>query len=147
MKKRLLALLAILFFINLILVQDSNSYFAKTSSISSNSLTISAEYWDPKLDFYLRSDKKAVGFTISNITDYQTLKYEITYYPTNRGPQGIIGIINLSGQNELTRENFLLGTNSSGIWVWDKGMDTISIKVTLTNSSSETNILESQIDY
>lgn len=99
------------------------------------------------LHFYLSADKKSVGFKITGISSYENLEYEITYSPANREPQGIIGEIKLDGENELIKEGFILGTDSSEDWIYDTGMTDIYLKVILTGSGMPDRTLEKDLLY
>ncbi|MGB9706564.1 MAG: signal peptidase I [Microgenomates group bacterium] len=101
---------------------------------------------EPVVDFYLQPDKAAVGFKISGIEQYQTLSYEISYQAGDK-QEGIMGSINLAGENEIIREGFTLGTCSAGgTCVYHSGIDVIHLKITLENSNSKT-VLEKEINY
>lgn len=104
---------------------------------------------EPVLNLFLRKDKKAVGFKVENIADYQTLKYEIVY-DTADGDKGIMGSIEIDGQDTILRENLVLGTCSGiegKVCAYDQGITKITLKATLVNQLGEGKILQKEIDY
>jgi len=103
---------------------------------------------EPVLDFFLRKDKKAVGFKVENIADYEILKYEIVY-DTLDGDKGMVSNIKINGKNVVLREDLLLGICSSlgQVCIYDKGITKISLQVVLTNYFGEKKILQKEIDY
>jgi hypothetical protein len=105
--------------------------------------TMTAIKWET-IEFKVRDDKKAVEFKVDGIKDYQKLEYEITYIPENRPLQGITGSFDLHGEDSMSKNDIMLGTESSGDWVYDTGMDKIKLKVTL---SAPNKVLEKEIDY
>lgn len=104
---------------------------------------------EPSLGFFLRNDKKAIGFRVENVTEHESLKYEIVY-DTENGDKGIVGNIEIDGQATILRGNLVLGTCSGiegKVCTYDQGVTKITLKVTLINSSGEEEILEKEIDY
>ena len=99
------------------------------------------------LDFYLTPDKKSVGFKVTGISPYNQLDYQVSYSPTNREPQGIMGTIELNGEEGIEKENLMLGTESSDVWVYDTGMDKIYLKIILTGDGIPDRELEEKLDY
>ena len=133
-------LLLILLIFGLLQFKMSIGAFSDKVIISSN---MTADKW-VTVEFNLRDDHKAVGFRVDGIKDYQKLEYEITYLPTNRALQGICGSIDLYGEDSMVKNDIMLGTESSGNWIYDIGMETINLKVILNPSNK---ILEKEINY
>jgi len=101
------------------------------------------------LDFFLRDDKKAVGFRVERTADYESLKYEIVY-DTQDGDKGIVSNIEINGKDNISRENLILGTCSGvegKVCYYDQGITEISLKITLIKQTGEEKILEKVIDY
>lgn len=113
-----------------------------------NSYTITiinnSEPEETKLNFYLREDKNAVGFKVSgDLSGYKSLDYLITY-GSNQSTQGIMGTKVISGVSEITEEDLLLGSCSSGgTCTYNTGITNINLKVTLHGTSDK--ILEEKI--
>lgn len=100
-----------------------------------------------QIDFQISEDKRSVKFTASGISPYSKLEYEIFYEPSNRAPQGIGSSIAIEGQNEITKDGLMLGTDSSGDWIWDTGMDKIYLKIILTGNNISDRIIEKEAVY
>ncbi|PJE67567.1 hypothetical protein COU95_01710, partial [Candidatus Shapirobacteria bacterium CG10_big_fil_rev_8_21_14_0_10_40_9] len=101
---------------------------------------------EPFVDFYLQPEKAAVGFKASGISQYQKLNYEISYQAREK-EEGIMGTINLSGEEEITRDSFTLGTCSTGgTCVYHSGIDVIHLKIILENLDGKVT-LEREINY
>ena len=99
------------------------------------------------LDFSLKSDKKAVSFTVTNISDFEKVTYEIVY-DSNEGNKGIVGSADLPEEDIFSRSDLLLGTCSGAegkVCVYDEGITKIHLKVTLDGSSKA--VLEKEIFY
>lgn len=143
MKKNLLILLVFVLGLSFRSIDSTNAFLTDTGSAS---FEARAATW-PVIELNLRSDRKAVGFWAGGIKDFQKLEYEITYIPANREPQGISGLINLSREDSVTRDNLILGTNSSGTWVYDRGMEKIKLKVILAKNGTQDQVLEKEIVY
>lgn len=127
---------------------EGNNYGTPKAANLSEGDPTSPDYLQTDLDFYLRADRRAVGFKVTGISPYENLKYEIAYSPTNREPQGITGEINLSGGDEVGRGDLILGTCSAGgTCIYDSGMPTIHLKVILTGSGVADRVLEKDLDY
>ena len=104
---------------------------------------------EQSLDFFLRDDKKAVGFRVERTADYESLKYEVVY-DTQDGDKGIVSNIEINGQDNISRENLVLGTCSGvegKVCYYDQGITEISLKITLIKETGEEKILEKVIDY
>jgi len=98
------------------------------------------------LDFYFQPDRAAVGFNISGIGQYKELSYEI-FYQVGEKQEGITGAIEINSENEISRENFTLGTCSSGgVCVYHQGIDVVHLEVTLSDLDSEV-VLKKEINY
>ena len=108
---------------------------------------------DPSLNsilelYFINDEKQAVGFSISNISFYEKLNYEITYN-SEQGLQGIIGEIEINGQNFITRDDSKLGTCSSldKVCVYHTGVEIINLTVTLTGPGIHDRILEKVLEF
>lgn len=100
------------------------------------------------LDFYLRADKKAVGFTVTGILPFDNLDYEIVY-EADGGMQGIVGSLTIpEGEDEITQNDLLLGTCSSlgQVCVYHTGVEAINLTVTLSGSGIPDRILEKTLE-
>lgn len=71
-----------------------------------------------------------------NISDAKTMDYLLVYSTSDGGQQGVPGTVSLSG-NTVER-NLLLGSESSGKYRFDAGVEQGSITITFRNSSGKT---------
>ena len=85
-----------------------------------------------KVDFERSDDGKSVSFKVFNTADWQNLEYEITY-DSDQGTQGILGTIEIKGENIITRESLKLGTCSSegDICTYHTGIEKLKLKIIL----------------
>lgn len=105
-------------------------------------------YLQTDLDFYLRADKKAVGFSITGILPFENLDYEIIY-EADEGMQGIVGSLTIpEGEDEIIQNDLLLGTCSSlgQVCVYHTGIEVINLTVTLTGPGIPDRILEETLE-
>lgn len=101
---------------------------------------------EPIVDFYLQPNKAAVGFKVSGISASQKVDYQISYDSAN-GRQGIMGTIELSGENEIIRENFTLGTCSTGgTCVYHQEIKEIKLELKLIDNEDKEMIIEKKIN-
>jgi hypothetical protein len=85
---------------------------------------------EPEVRFYW-VDKNRVGWVINNLENYQKIDYEIGY-TVNSLEEGIRGEVRLAGQKEIRRENFVLGTCSTGgTCVYHQGVKNLRLKIRL----------------
>lgn len=69
----------------------------------------------------------------SNIT---SIEYELTYMTGAGLPKGVLGKITLAaGENEVTRDDIVLGTCSSGHCVYDTGVTSIDLALKFNSDS------------
>ena len=101
----------------------------------------------PSLEFSLRNDKKTVAFTVSNISAFEKISYEIVYDSIGED-KGIAGSADLAGENTFSRNDLLLGSCSGiegKVCTYDEGITKLRCKVTLDGLTQV--ILEEEIDY
>ncbi len=94
---------------------------------------LSGESDQLNLNFYLEKNGTSVGFKIvgASLPAYDTLNYEITY-DSDQGTQGITGIKEILGENEVSVDNQILGSCSTGgTCVYNSGVKNIHLKITL----------------
>ncbi|MFH1280819.1 MAG: lamin tail domain-containing protein, partial [Candidatus Beckwithbacteria bacterium] len=101
-----------------------------------------------KVEFSLSQDKKSVSFNAFNISDWDSLNYEITY-DSNQGQQGIVSSIEIKEQNIITRDDLKLGICSSlgEVCVYHQGIESINLKIILTGMGIPETILEKTLDW
>lgn len=104
-------------------------------------------YCEPGVQISLADDKKAVSFSISCLSSYEKLAYEIVY-DAKPEERGIFGEISLAGEDSVSREDLFLGTCSSlkQFCVYDQGMTQVSLRVILFRGL-ETKEIYKEIEY
>ncbi|OGM07985.1 hypothetical protein A2159_03835 [Candidatus Woesebacteria bacterium RBG_13_34_9] len=111
------------------LIPKTNSYFSSSVNVIENRFEA-----DKIVNFYLRADKKAVGFEVLGISEFDSLKYKISY-KHNLLDEVVQGAISLSDQNSFKEEWVILGTCSSGgTCVYYDDIDEIFLRLDLLNS-------------
>lgn len=79
-----------------------------------------------KVDLFSK-DKKEVILSIKNIPPKtKSIEYELSYLASGNLPKGVIGTINLNGEDKIERK-ITLGTCSSGVCVYDEGVEKIHL--------------------
>lgn len=74
-------------------------------------------------------DKKEAILTIKSIPNGTlTIEYELSYLAKGNLPKGVIGTINIEGENSIERK-ITLGTCSSGSCVYDEGVTSIKVNL------------------
>ena len=74
-----------------------------------------------------RYDKKAVVLKISKIPiDVTSVDYELSYEAKGGLPRGVLGKVDIKGQESILRE-ILLGTCSRNVCVYDEGVKKVSL--------------------
>ena len=89
---------------------------------------------DINIDLTPRFDKKAVVLKVKGIPeDVSSMEYELTYDTSSGLPRGVLGKIDLEGENSLARD-ITLGTCSRGKCVYDQGVTTVSLSLKFNSS-------------
>ena len=97
---------------------------------------------DVQVELLPLSNNQAVALTIKKIpTDVKTIEYELTYTTGAGLPRGVLGKMTLKGEKEITRDDIVLGTCSSGRCVYDTGVTLINLTLKF-NSSKGSSIFQ-----
>lgn len=92
-----------------------------------------------KVDLQSKNDKKAVKLTVSGLSNnIESVEYELTYTTGGGLPRGVLGKISTKGAAEISRDDIVLGTCSSGKCVYDSGVTSVDLSLkfnTLEGSS------------
>lgn len=83
----------------------------------------------------LRSDKKALNVTFSNLGVVSSFSYELTY-TTNGIPQGVAGTVTPTRENSTQRQ-FLFGTCSRNVCRYNTGIKEMKLVVTSQLNSGQ----------
>ncbi|MCR4263228.1 MAG: hypothetical protein NUV98_00735 [Candidatus Roizmanbacteria bacterium] len=124
----------------------TNSQLVDTVTLTANTFEAFSQEDVLTLDFSLREDKHAVGFTISGneLATFEKLEYLILY-DSDQGPQGITGSIDIAGSDEISREDLFLGTCSDSGCYEHTGLSEIYLEIKLANPGEK--LLHEQIIY
>jgi hypothetical protein len=91
----------------------------------------------PGITFTKTNEK--YGFNVSCLSQFSKLTYELTYL-TNGIEKGIFGNIDINNQNDINRNDLILGTCSTlgKVCVFDTDVSNENLKVTLIKTNGET---------
>ena len=113
---------------------------SETSAPFSKSIEELAENQRPKVEINTRADGKALIVNFSNIKNFTSLQYELSYLTKDEIPQGVIGTpITLKGEDTIEKE-LLLGTCSGTVTLkcrYDEQVHQVSLVVKYTDSNGE----------
>lgn len=85
---------------------------------------------DVEVNFTIRKDRPAAILSIKGIpADVESIEYELTYVTGVGLPRGVLGKIRLSGEKNVTRDDIVLGTCSSGKCVYDTGVASVDLSL------------------
>jgi len=122
-----------------ILEEDSIQILGATvpSSLMDNQILI-----EEKPSLTLSLDNHIALFTVANISSFIHLSYEFSY-GTNTELQGVMGSVDLKGENTFTKSDILLGICSTGgMCVYHEGVKNVKVTVTLKDTDGKESILE-----
>lgn len=91
---------------------------------------------DVEVDLTIRKDRPAAILSIKGIpSDVESIEYELTYITGAGLPRGVLGKIRLSGEKNVTRDDIVLGTCSSGKCVYDTGVTSVDLSLKFNTAS------------
>jgi signal peptidase len=116
--------------ISLIFIKPTSAFFSNGLILSGN--IFSTGHWvSPTLTLTESPDGKTLSFNITDVSDYNSLSYTLTY-DTDTVPQGALGSDTISGST-YTSSPITLGTCSTGgQCTYNSGVHNILLKVTLS---------------
>jgi len=121
---------------------------SKTSTPFSKSIEELSESQRPKVEIKQRADGKALNVTFSNLKNFISLQYELSYLTKDEIPQGVIGTpIALDGKDSITKE-LLLGTCSGTVTLkcrYDENVHQISLTAKYTDKNGE--LFDQTVEY
>ncbi len=96
---------------------------------------------DTSVNLMPLSGNKAVKLQIKGITsDIDTIEYELTYMASGGLMRGVLGKITLKGEKEITRDDIVLGTCSSGRCVYDIGVTSVDLALKFNSNTGEAKV-------
>lgn len=103
---------------------------------------------DVKVVLLPKSNNTAVVLKISGIpSDIKSVEYELTYTTGAGLPRGVLGKIQVRGEKEITRDDIVLGTCSSGKCVYDTGVTSVSLSLKFNSTSGESSIFQKTYSF
>ncbi len=124
-------------------IQQTSSYFSSGMALTSNVFSIGHtdpgdDEHNPKILFNITEGKHFANFRVVHVSRYTVLTYFLSYESDNI-PQGVMGTIQLNGEDEIIREKIDLGSCSSGkICKYGKYVEKIVLNIDLMDSSNTT---------
>lgn len=95
---------------------------------------------DLGLEVAIRSDKRAMKFTVTKADDIEKIEYQISYTKTVDGedvPEGLIGEVEAKPGQPLSIEYREFGTCSSGTCRYDKVVSDIKLTLKITKKDGK----------
>lgn len=134
MMKKLLLITAILSAVIIILILAVKSLFSgkeeERGVIPTPTIVLPTVSDSVKVNLTPLSSNKAVKLKIKGLTsDMKSIEYELTYITGGGLPRGVLGKINLKGEKEITRDDIVLGTCSSGKCAYDTGVTSVNLSL------------------
>lgn len=88
------------------------------------------------VDLKPKAGVQSVVLSVTGLTpDIQSIEYELTYTTAAGLPRGVLGKIQLKGEKEVSRDDIVLGTCSSGHCVYDTGVTSVNLTLKLNSES------------
>lgn len=141
MKKVIIAVVVVLIIISIIAFIKfksapavENPEIAATPAIALPTVSESV-----KVNLVPKSGNQSVKITVSGLSNnIESVEYELTYTTGAGLPRGVLGKILTKGASEISRDDIVLGTCSSGKCVYDSGvtMVDLSLKFNTAEGSS-----------
>ncbi len=123
----------------------SPSPVSQSGSPEEQVLTLKPEEIGLKLA--VRSDNKAVKFTISNPTGISSIEYEVTYTAQGDIPRGAIGHIDVKDDTKSLESNYIdLGTCSANKCKYDVVTSPVKVLLKLTKTDGKVYQVSSSLD-
>lgn len=140
MKKILLTITILLIVIAIFLITVVRPFFNSKSEegeiIPTPKIVLPTIPDSVKVDLTALPGNKAVKLNIKGlISDMETVEYELTYVTGNGLPRGVLGKISLKGEKEITRDDIVLGTCSSGKCAYDTGVTSVNLFLKFNSTS------------
>lgn len=115
--------------------------FEETTTSFSKSVSELSEDKQPNVEIRKRNDGKALIVTFSNLKNFSSLQYELSYLTKDEIPQGVIGSpVTLTGEDSIEKE-LLLGTCSGTVTLkcrYDEDVHQISLSIKYVDQNGDT---------
>ena len=117
-------------------IKNSSSQSEVTEVLPTPTVALPTISDDVKVDLTIRKDRPAAILSIKGIpSDVESIEYELTYITGAGLPRGVLGKIRLSGEKNVTRDDIVLGTCSSGKCVYDTGVTSVDLSLKFNTAS------------
>lgn len=117
-----------------------NRYYNVTNPIPT--ITPLAIVATPEASLTLADDKKTVSFSVNNISGYDKLSYELSYYAFSNA-KGLVGSdIDISTQDKFEKNELDLATCSGEVCTYDQDVKNFKLIVTLKDKDGKETKLE-----
>lgn len=111
-------------------IKNSSSQPEVTEVLPTPTVALPTISDDVEVNLTIRKDKPAAILSIKGIpADVESIEYELTYVTGAGLPRGVLGKIRLSGEKNVTRDDIVLGTCSSGKCVYDTGVASVDLSL------------------
>lgn len=102
-----------------------------TQEIPTPTIALPTVSSDISVDLKAKLDNKAVALTIKGLSSsVESVEYELTYTTGAGLPRGVLGKIYVkNNEKEISRDDIVLGTCSSGKCVYDTGVTSIDLSL------------------
>jgi hypothetical protein len=140
MKKIIVSLaIIIIFVIGIIYFKFQSGSKTENSEISATpTIALPTVSESVKVDLVPKSNNQSVKITVAGLSkNIESVEYELTYTTGAGLPRGVIGKISTKGASEISRDDIVLGTCSSGKCVYDLGVTSVDLSLKFnTNEGS-----------
>ncbi len=138
--RKIIFIVAILAVVIIILILTLKSLFSGKSDeselIPTPTVALPTVSNNIKVNLTALAGNKAVRLNIKGITsDMESIEYELTYITGGGLPRGVLGKITLKGEKEITRDDIVLGTCSSGKCAYDTGVTSVNLSLKFNTNS------------
>ncbi|KKS98582.1 MAG: hypothetical protein UV73_C0001G0103 [Candidatus Gottesmanbacteria bacterium GW2011_GWA2_43_14] len=120
----------------IMLLRKNSQPQAQTELIPTPTAILPTVTDDVKVEVIPLNGNRSITLKISGIpAGTSVIEYELTYVTGNDLPRGVLGEIKLDeGEEEVTRDDIVLGTCSSGKCVYDTGVEKIDLSLKFTGT-------------
>jgi len=137
----IIIIIIILVFLGISLVKPSNNS-EEIEEIPTPTVSLPTISKDINVLLKPKSENKAVSLTISGLPiGIESVEYELTYTTAGGLPRGVLGKISVKeNQKEISRDDIVLGTCSSGKCVYDLGVKAIDLSLKFNSITGDSSV-------
>lgn len=148
MKKLLPVILIIIVIITVLWIfQKSTRTKEESSIIPTPTIVLPTISESVNVSLTAKNNNRTVVLKISNIPENtEIIEYELTYQTDSSLPRGVLGKITVAGDKEITRDDIVLGTCSSGKCVYDTGVKNVDLSLKFTSLDGQVSVFRNTYD-